>query len=109
MTRSAQRVASVAMRWPHILILAATALALSSCGESGGSNKRKLVRKPPAPPHVAATLALPGEDGRVHVVVIEGGLETSQCLVHVGPTGSSTACTPLSDFRRQFEQPEEPR
>lgn len=71
-------------------VTALAALALCACGP------------PPKPPHVPqppkveASLALPNNDGRVHVVVIPGDVgEQQRCIVATTPAGHvSTSCAP---------------
>lgn len=69
-------------------------LALSACG---GKPEPRPKKPPVAPPKVAATVTLPGDDGRVHVIEVPGRLDLSRCLVHVGPAGSHIACLPATD------------
>lgn len=89
------------LRWVHIR---------KYCAESGETPDaaEKRVRKPPGPPSVAATVPLPRDDGRVHVIDIPGRHEVARCLVHVGPTGSSMTCLPVAEDAPTEWEPERP-
>ena len=86
------------------LALALLAVALAGCGPSPAATKR--VRAEPAPPGVSRSIALPGDDGRVHVIDVPGRYETTRCLVHVGQSASSMTCLPNADFTPLEREPD---
>lgn len=77
---------------PCLVPLIAAAMAMSAC--------TKASKPPPAKPRVpalVATIDLPGDDGRVHVVDVpaSSGIESSRCVVAVSRVGAvSTSCPP---------------
>lgn len=81
----------------------AVAVLLAACSDGGSRSveqKAKLVRKPPGPPVVAATVTLPNNDGRVHVIQLPGRSDVSKCLVFVGAAGSSMTCLHDTEYAR---------
>ena len=71
-------------------------LPLAGC-QPGRASSEPPARRPPAAPHLAGTVLLPGSDGRVHIIKHPDplGLDASTCFVLVGAAGAqSIACTP---------------
>lgn len=86
------------------VLVALLACALAGCGPNVAAPKR--VRAEPAPPGVARSISLPGEDGRVHVIDVPGRHEVTRCLVHVGASASSMTCLPTPEFTPVEREPE---
>lgn len=75
-------------------IIAAYLLGATGCSKSGATSAS--VERQAGPPRVAATLQLPGGDGRVHVIAIPNEFhEVTRCIVAVSTTGAiSATCAP---------------
>lgn len=77
--------------WPPLVVT----LAIAGCSQELGAPHHKAAAKPSAP-RIDASLALPNNDGRVHIIVIPGEVgEQQRCIVATTPAGHvSTSCAP---------------
>ena len=88
------------MRSALLLLLTAV---IAACSNGDASERPTKAARRAVPPPSVTTLALPGEDGRVHIVSVSDRWQTRRCLVHVGPAGSSIGCMQTTDTPPQIE------
>jgi len=81
------------------LTFVALAVVLCGCAPSRDAAPRA-PKPPPAKPSTAASITLPSDDGRVHIIDVPGRHETTRCLVHVIGQHSTIACLPPADLPR---------